>query len=136
MAEYIYHQPVPYELDVDEVLTEVGDLPHLVQRVHIRGGHFPHRGAAEFARIRFRQERRVISALFCNIDDDEQGFRAYFATDVPLRGVLEIGYGNEVVAAFAFEQMQLEPRRLDEVRIETDFHRVTMDNPGLLKIRQ
>lgn len=134
MPDYMYYQPVPYEVNAAEMLKAIGEQPHMLLRIHIRGGHFPHRDAPEFARIRNR--RRTFEALYCQIDEDEGGFRAYFPTDVPLRGVLSVGYGNEVVAEFEFERLQLEPQRLELPRIETDFHRVTLADPGAFKPRR
>jgi hypothetical protein len=134
MPEYIYYKPVPYQVDAAEILKEIGEKPHLLLRISIRGGYFPHRNAPAFARLQERQT--TFDALYCEIDDDERGFRAYFATDVPLQGVLSIGFENVVVAEFELERLNLEPNRLDDARIETAFHRVLLDDPGIFKLQQ
>lgn len=134
MPEYIYQKPVRYTIEGAEMLKEVGDLPHLLLKIAVRGGHFPHRNAAAFARI--QEGRTRINALYCEIDDDEAGLRAYFATDVPLRGTLLVGYENEVVAEFELERLKLTPARLDAGRIETRFHRVTREDPGIFRIQR
>jgi hypothetical protein len=41
-----------------------------------------------------------------------------------------------VVAAFELERVQLEPQKLDEGRIETEFHRVRLDDLGVFKIQR
>jgi hypothetical protein len=134
MPDYIFHKPVHYRVDAAEILKEIGEQPHILLRIGIRGGHFPHRNAAAFARI--QDKRKTIHALYCEIDEDELGFRAYFATDVPLSGILHVGFGNDVVAEFELERLKVEPRKLDERRIETSFHRVTQSNLGVFKVQQ
>jgi hypothetical protein len=133
MPEYIYHRPVAYQLDAAETLREFGDRPHMLLRVGIRGGHFPHRDAPTFARIMHRGE--TLDALFCEVDEDERGLRAYFPTDVPLEGTLQVGFGTDLVAEFDFERRKPETERLDEQRIEAPFHRVTRQDPGVFKLR-
>jgi len=134
MPEYIYYKPVSYQVDAAEILKEIGEQPHMLLKISIRGGHFPHRNAPAFARIQVK--RTVFDALFCEIDDDESGFRAYFATDVPLNGVLSIGFENDVVAEFEFERLKLEPQKLEVRRIETAFHRVTLKDLGVFKVQR
>lgn len=134
MPEYIYYKPVPYQLEAAEILKEIGEQPHLLLRISMRGGYFPHRNAGAFARIKERQ--MTFDALYCEIDDDERGFRAYFATDVPLYGTLSVGFENVVTAEFDLEQLQLQPKSLDEERIEMPYHRVTVDDLGVFKLQQ
>jgi hypothetical protein len=121
MPEYIYHKPMRYQVDAAETLKEIGEQPHMLLRIGIRGGHFPHRNAPAFARI--HDQGNMLHALYCEIDDDESGFRAYFATDVALKGVLSVGFENDVVAEFELERL-------------TPFHRVTLEDPGVFKRQQ
>ena len=134
MLEYIYYQPTHYQVDAIEILKEIGEQPHMLLRISIRGGHFPHRNAAAFARI--QENDSVVLALYCEIDEDEAGFRAYFPTDVVLNGILSIGYGNEVVVEFEFERLKLEPQKLEERRIKTTFHRVTQKDLGVFNVQR
>lgn len=134
MQEYIYLKPISYQVDAAEILKEIGEKPHLLLRISIRGGYFPHRNAPAFARI--RNQRNSFNALYSEVDDDESGFRAYFPTDVPLKGILSVGFENEVVAEFEFERLRLEPQKLEVRRIETAFHRVTRKDPGVFKVQQ
>jgi hypothetical protein len=132
MPEYIYLQPVVYQVDSAEILRDYGERPHLLLRVAIRGGYFPHRDAAAFARIESAQ--RKYEALAVEIDEDQAGLRAYFPTDIPVRaGTLKVGYDNQVVAEFALGRLKLEPVRLEVARIEAPFHRVTARNLGAFR---
>lgn len=134
MPEYIYFRPVRYEVDAAETLREIGEIPHMLLRISIRGGYFPHRNAATFARI--HGERKVTNAIYSEIDDDEGGFRAYFPIDIPLMGMLVIGFGDDIVAEIEFDRLKLEPLKLDVRRIESAFHRVTMEDPGVFRIKR
>jgi hypothetical protein len=134
MPEYIYYRPVPYQVEAAETLREIGDVPHILLRISFRGGHFPHRDAPAFAQIESQSE--LLDALYCEVDDDEAGLRAYFPTDVPLEGRLVVGYEDDLVAEFALDRLKLEPARLDEQRIETAFHRVTQRDLGKFKRRR
>jgi hypothetical protein len=134
MPEYIYHRPVPYQVEAAETLREIGDRPHMLLRIGIRGGHFPHRDAPAFARL--ESQGGAVEALFCEVDDDEAGLRAYFPTDVALEGRLVVGFEGDLVAEFALDRLRLEPARLDEQRIEGAFHRVTLGDLGGFKRRE
>ena len=128
MVEFTYRQPVPLQIAADEVLREVGKRPHLTLRIAIRGGSFPLRALELFARV--GSTDMPVNALFAESDDDERGMRAYFATDVPMRGTLTVGYGSEVTATIPLDKVKLKPTRLDEAKIRGAFHRVTLDDLG------
>jgi hypothetical protein len=134
MVAFTYRRPVPLEIAADEVVREVGTRPHLMLRVAIRGESFPHRALEPFARIDIGKRR--VESLLTEVDDDERGIRGYFATDVPLRGTLTVGYGSEVTAVIPLEKVALRPTRLDESRIEGRFHRVTSRDPGAFRIQR
>jgi hypothetical protein len=133
MVAFTYLRPVPLQIAVDEVLREVGTLPHLVLRIAIRGDSFPQRALEPFARLNLKG--RAIESLFTEVDEDERGLRGYFPTDVPLRGTLTVGYGSEVTAVIPLERSKPRPVRLDESKIEGRFHRVTIRNPGEFRAR-
>src|SRR5688572_10662310 len=88
VAEFTYRRPVPLQIAADEVLREFGTRPHLMLRIAIRGDSFPHRALEPSARIDL--EGKTVESLFTEVDEDERGMRAYFATDVPLRGTLTV----------------------------------------------
>lgn len=133
MVEFTYLRPVQMQITADEVLREVGKRPHLTLRVAVRGGLFPLRALELFAHI--GSEEKAVSALFAEVDDDERGMRAYFATDVPMRGTLTVGYGSEVTATIPLDKVKLKPTRLDEAKIKGAFHRVTLDDLGAFRRR-
>ncbi len=78
----------------------------------IRGGRFPLRALEPFAHV--VNEGKTVEAHIVEIDDDEAGLRAYFATDLALRGTLTVGYGSEVTAEIPLDRLKLKPQRLDE----------------------
>ncbi|MEP7148457.1 MAG: hypothetical protein ABI857_06195 [Acidobacteriota bacterium] len=131
MVEFIYQRPMELQITADEVLRGVGKRPHLTLRIAIRGGLFPLRALELFARI--GSTDRPVRALLAEVDDDERGMRAYFATDVPMRGTLTVGYGSEVTATIPLDKVKLKPTRLDEAKIKGAFHRVTLDDLGAFK---
>lgn len=133
MVEFTYLRPVEMQITADEVLREVGTRPHLALRVAVRGGSFPLRALEPFARI--GSTDKPVKALFAEIDDDERGMRAYFPTDVPMRGTLTIGYGSEVTATIPLDKVRLKPTRLDEGKIKGAFHRVTLKDLGAFKVQ-
>jgi hypothetical protein len=133
MVEFTYQQAVPLQIEAVEVLREVGELPHLLLRIAIRGGRFPQRALEPFARV--DDSGRAVEAYLVEIDDDESGLRAYFASDLPLRGSLTLGYGSEVTAEIPLTRLELQAQRLDEQKIEEKFHRVTLRDPGLFRTR-
>ena len=135
MAEFTYLRPVQLQVNVDEVLREVGsDNAQLVLRIGVRGAAFPLRALEPFARIDVN-DKTIQTSLFAEIDDDERGVRAYFPTDTRLRGDLVVGYGSEVTAVIPFDRLRLKPTRLDESRIEGAFHRVTTKDLGAFRVR-
>ena len=133
MVKFTYQRSVPLQIGAEEVLRKVGELPHLLLRLEIRGGRFPLRALEPFAHV--VNEGKTVEAHIVEIDDDEAGLRAYFATDLALRGTLTVGYGSEVTAEIPLDRLKLKPQRLDERRIDVKFHRVTLRDPGLFQPR-
>jgi hypothetical protein len=131
MVAFTYLRPVELQITADEVLREVDKRPHMTLRIAIRGGSFPLRALELFARI--GSTDKPVKALFAEVDDDERGMRAYFATDVRMRGTLTVGYGSEVTATIPLDEVNLKPTRLDEAKIKGAFHRVTRDDLGAFK---
>lgn len=134
MVEFTYLRPVEMQITADEVLREIGTRPHLTLRIAIRGGSFPLRALEPLATI--GSNEKAVNALFAEIDDDESGMRAYFATDVRLRGTLTVGYGSEVTATIPLDKVRLRPTRLDESKIKGAFHRVTLKDLGAFRAQR
>jgi len=133
MIKFTYQQPVALQIDAVEVLREVGNLPHLLLRIALRGGRFPQRALEPFARV--VTDGKTVAAHLVDIDDDEGGLRAYFATDLALRGTLEVGYGGDVTVTVPLSRLELQAEKLDESRITVKFQRVTQRDPGLFRPR-
>jgi len=131
MVEFTYRRPVQLQITADEVLREVGSRPHLTLRIAVRGESFPLRALELFARI--GSTDKPVNALFAESDDDGRGMRAYFATNVPMRGTLTVGYGSEVTATIPLDKVKLKPTRLDEAKIKGAFHRVTLEDLGAFR---
>lgn len=131
MVEFTYRRPVRFQVTAEEVLREFSKRPHLILKIGVRGDVFPQRALEPFARI--EQERRADEALFTEVDDDERGMRAYFATDVKLEGNLVVGYGGEVTAVIPLDRVRASVTKLDPERIEGPFHRVTAKDLGAFR---
>jgi hypothetical protein len=99
-----------------EVVKELNDRPHLLVRVEITGPRFPHRAAEPFVRI-LSDDRVVAESWFADISEDNLRLLAYFPTDVPQGGIIEFGYGRDVMGRIqaAFESRVIQ--RLDRERL-------------------
>lgn len=107
-----------------EVVREVDHRPHLLLRVTVRGGHFPHRAMGPFLRIA-EGEQGSVPAWFTEVAGDSSALVGYFPTDVPPGGVVEYGYPGDatrrVPARFTAEPIE----RLDRERLGGDVVEVT-----------
>lgn len=74
-----------------EVVRVVDHKPHLVVRITVAGGFFPHRALVPVMRI-VRAEKTVAHSWFTEISDDNRALLGYFATDLPEEGTIEFGY--------------------------------------------
>jgi hypothetical protein len=131
MVQVTYRRPVRLQVTVEEVLREFAKRPHLILKIGVRGDTFPQRALEPFARI--EAGRRASEALFTEVDDDERGMRAYFATDIRLEGNLVVGYGDEVTAVIPLGRVRGGVTRLDPERIEAPHHRVTAKDLGAFR---
>jgi hypothetical protein len=109
-----------------EIVREVDHRPHLLVRLAVRGGYFPHRAAVPFVRI-VTGERSVTEAWFTEITADSSSLMAYFAIDLPAEGVIEFGYEEQVLgrvpAVFDGKAIQ----RLDRNRLDADVVETTSE---------
>ena len=112
-------QPAEARWQAQEVVREVDHRPHLLVRLTVRGGYFPHRAAAPFVRIVGR-DKAVVDAWFTEITGDSSALMAYFATDLPDDGVIEFGYEDQVLGRIpaAFDGKAVP--RLDRKRLPSD----------------
>jgi hypothetical protein len=106
-----------------EVVREVDRRPHLLVRVTVRGGSFPHRAMGPFLRI--VEGDATVFPWFTEIAEDSTALVGYFATDLPRGGTIEYVYPGEpprrVPAQFSVEPV----KRLERERLPRDVVEVT-----------
>lgn len=107
-----------------EVVREVDHRPHLLLRVTVRGGYFPHRAPVPFLRIAEVGEAAV-RAWFTEISGDSSAMVGYFATDVPRGGVIEYGYDDEVLGRVPARFSAGPVKRLERERLPGNVVEVT-----------
>jgi hypothetical protein len=117
-------QPPQLTWQAEEVVREIDDRPHLLIRVSIRGGYFPQRALVPFVRL-VEGDTPSVRAWFTEIRDDSNELLGYFPTDITGGGVLECGYGQEVVgrSSIRFEPGSI--KRLDHARLPKEITVVT-----------
>lgn len=101
-----------------EVVRVVDHRPHLVVRIAVAGGFFPHRASVPFMHI--VQGREVVArSWFAEIGDDNRSLLGYFATDIP-NGAIEVGYQDEPPSRVTTEFEAAEVKRLDRQRLDKE----------------
>ncbi|HYR11397.1 MAG TPA: hypothetical protein VEQ60_26685 [Longimicrobium sp.] len=99
-----------------EVVREINDGPHLLLRVEIRGGYFPLRAPEPFVRI-IREDGTVEESWFAEVAEDHTALRGYFAPATDTAGVLEFGYGHQVMGRTSQSFAPKAVERLDRARL-------------------
>jgi hypothetical protein len=109
-------QPPQLSWQAEEVVREIDDRPHLLVRVSIRGGYFPQRALVPFVRL-VEADKPSVRAWFTEIRADSNELLGYFPTDITGGGVLEYGYGQDVLgrSSVSFEPGSI--KRLDRARL-------------------
>jgi len=106
---------IPPNLDLrweaKEVVRDIGDKPHLFQRIVLTGAWFPNRAEAPFVRVGEVTTRRVLIA------DDSASVRAYFDRPIPDGETIEFGYGDQVTLRFPREFSRRRLLLLDRERL-------------------
>ena len=90
IAIYSAAQIPDFTWQATEVVREVDHKPHLLVRVSVRGGFFPHRALVPVMRI--VRGDQFVRAWFTEISEDNGTLNGYFATDLPDEGIIEFGY--------------------------------------------
>lgn len=106
-----------------ETVREVDHRPHLLVRLTVRGGHFPHRALVPFMRI-VDDDKVIAHAWFTEISGDSTELAGYFVTDLSGAGVIEFGYdevvqGRVPIRFDAKDVKRLERNRLEKGVVET-----------------
>jgi hypothetical protein len=109
-------QPPQLTWQAEEVVREIDGRPHLLVRVSIRGGFFPQRALVPFVRL-VDGDKPSVRAWFTEIRDDSNELLGYFPTDMTGGGVLECGYGQDVVGRSSIRFDPRSIKRLDRARL-------------------
>ena len=118
MVQFIDKQPT-YRWDGRQIVRELAGRPHLLTRIEVRGAYFPHMGREPFMRV-VDADGAPTRAWFTNVCDRGECVRGYFPVDLTAAGVLEFGYGADVVGRIEFDPSAHEIDVLDRERIPGD----------------
>lgn len=116
MRPYFLKDQPRYTWSGSEVVVELGERPHLLSCIEVAGGYFPQMGREAFMRI-VVDDKTTVPAWFAEPDDDGRSLRGYFATDLPERGLLEFGYGTDLLGRLELGELRREIERLDRSRL-------------------
>lgn len=126
MRPRFLHEEPRYTWGGREVVVELDDRPHLLTRIEVRGGYFPLMAREAFMRIVV--DKKTVPAWFAKPSEDTRSLRGYFATDLPRTGVLEFGYGADLVGRIELDEAQKLDRPLDRERLPRDVVIVDTDH--------
>lgn len=116
MEAFFDKRPDQWGLHAREVVREIDRQPHLLVRVTVEGGVFPHRAMSPVMRIVGRDES-VLRSWFTEISNDGRALLGYFPTDPP-EGVVEFGYDGEPLMRVTEEFHEKAVERLDRARLD------------------
>ena len=108
-----------------EVVREVDHQPHLLVRVTVAGGHFPHRALVPFLRIVAGEQ--IIPAWFTETSGDSTQLQGYFAIDLPAGGLIEYGYDTQVFGRVRAKFAERRVERLDRKRLAGEIVETTRE---------
>jgi hypothetical protein len=95
------------EWEARQVLRDRHGAPHLFIRLRLKGGHFPGRGVAPFARV------GDVTSVFVEIARDEATACAYFDCPLDDDATVVFGFGRDVILRFARPFRRAEASVLD-----------------------
>ena len=99
-----------------EVVKVLNDKPHLLVCVEVSGEYFLHHDAPTFIRIKIRDEE-YLSDLFTEVSPDNQKLLGYFPVNLPVRIIIEFGYGEEIWGIISAESSTESVTRLNRERL-------------------
>ncbi|MBL7748887.1 MAG: hypothetical protein JNM19_15725, partial [Chitinophagaceae bacterium] len=96
----------------------------------ITGMTFPHKDAPVF--VRLRNEKQTEECWMTTIAENDQALYGFLPVDTALRGDVEFGYGDTVIAIFKSIKWEL-TRRLEDAKVEKDV--IAVNKEWLKKMR-
>jgi len=93
--KYSMRKRPEYRARAKEVVRILDDLPHLLMRIEVRGEHFPDRAPHPFVMIKVGREE-YYKDLFTEVSPDNQKLLGYLPVNMPSKGVIVFGYGDEI----------------------------------------
>ena len=108
-----------YQVETKEVVKILNDSPHLLVRMTISGGHFPHRAPHPFVYIRVG-ESEYFTDYFTEVSNHNASLIGYLPVNCPKKGVIEFGYGDEIWGTIHGEFSIDSIIRLDRKRLPKD----------------
>jgi hypothetical protein len=106
--------------DAQEIVREVDHAPHLLVRLAVRRGYFPHRAAMPFLRIVNNDGTLLLRAWFTEISPPSDALLGYFPVDLPDSGIIEWGYDDDVFGRVPFALDGRRIKRLERPRLAKD----------------
>ena len=105
-----------YKVLAKEVVRVLDDLPHLLVRMEVSGEYFPHRAPHPFVMIKVGEEE-YFKDLFTEVSPDNQKLLGYLPINIPSKGVIVFGYGNEIWGTVPGEFDTVSVIRLDREKL-------------------
>ncbi|HII81638.1 MAG TPA: hypothetical protein HA261_14910 [Methanosarcina sp.] len=105
-----------YKVQAREVVRVLDNQPHLLVRMEISGEYFPHRAPHPFVMIKVN-EKEYFKDLFTEVSPDNQKLLGYLPINIPSKGVIVFGYGDEIWGAVPGEFDKESVTRLDKKRL-------------------
>jgi hypothetical protein len=87
--------------------------------MEVSGEYFPHRAPHPFIRIKIENEK-YFNDLFTEISPDNQKLLGYLPVNLPVRGIIEFGYGAEIWGTIPSEFSAESVTRLDREKLPKD----------------
>lgn len=119
-----------YTLHVQDIIKDFNNKPHRMVKMVITGEQFPIRDAPLFVRIVDEGSRE--ESWLTELAASRQEIIAFFPVDIDKKGVIEFGYGNEVLGVFRNPGWK-NFKALDATLIEKEV--ITVDRKWLKKMR-
>jgi hypothetical protein len=113
-----------------EVVRVLDGLPHLLVRIEVSGEYFPHRAPHPFVMIRTGREK-YFRDLLTEVSPDNQKLVGYLPVNLPMRGSIVFGYGDEIWGTVPLEFNADSVTRLDRKKLPKEI--VIVNDDFLLK---